>query len=389
MLVNTFNRNGKISTVNSTNTPLGSSASFVGVWEDVSLYDTISIIFGTDVNGIIYAEFSTDGTDTLPTYRKLQLSDGVTPFFGVNNLSIVAQYFRITIDNDSIAQTELDVQVMYHVGSLISMPTSRAAQSISDYTDVLNMRLLSDPLLDEIDGRQIDRQAIQKFGSNQSVAAGVLEDIWYGGGLYTGFLTSAQQLRIAAGGDINDDASGTNARSVTINGLDSNWNIITETINTNGTLVSSLTTNTFIRVFRAWVEDVGTYGETNAGDIIIETSSSDTVASIQANRGQTQLAIYTIPEGWIGFVRRLGAGVDGNKQAQILFFQRQNADVVTAPMQGKRLMHEFSELSGTITLDLKSYLGPFPSRTDIWASAIGPSGGAAISASFDIVLIRN
>ena len=80
--------------------------------------------------------------------------------------------------------------------------------------------------------------------------------------------------------------------------------------------------------------------------------------------------------------------MDASKPADVFFFQRQNADTVAAPFTAPRIWHTISGLSGSDEHDFASYPS-FPAKTDIWVSAIGPTGGAPISGEFDLVLVDN
>jgi hypothetical protein len=378
---------GVKSTGNSTTTPLAAGATFEGEWVNIAAYPAITINGGSDVPGTLYAEFNSTAATGGNVHRIVQLSSGLSGSFGIHGLGRVDTFFRVRLLNGATEQSSVEIETYLSPTPVIAQPTSRTSQVVSDYSDVLNVRNLTDHFLDEATSKQSDRQVVQKFGANPSVSAGTLEDIWYGGGIYTGFLTSASAIRIQAGGNTNDTAAGTGARSVVIIGLDENWEEASEEIATNGTSASTATTTTFIRVYRAYSADAGAYGGANTGDIVLETTGGIIVGAIEAAKGQTQLAIYTVPAGKSAFVRRVSATVGGSKAAYVYYYQRQDADVVSAPFTGKRLWFEFAELAGEASEEFKSYIGPFPAKTDIWTQALGPTGGAAISATFDIVLV--
>lgn len=165
--------------------------------------------------------------------------------------------------------------------------------------------------------------SVLKFGYNADIDSGSTpEDVWSNGGIYT-FPSSASLASIVSS-STNDTSAGTGARTITIEGLDSNYNLQSETITLNGT-TSVNSNNQYIRVFRAYVVTAGS-GEVNAGNISI-TVSSVIVAHIPADVGQTQMAIYTVPAGytayllgWNGFVVKKNAGV-----ATLEFWERKDA----------------------------------------------------------------
>ena len=382
-----INSGGIKSTNNSTTSPLSGAATFTGTWENIAPYAAITINGGADVAGTLYAEFNSTADTNGDDYRVVQLSNGTSGAWGIHCLARVATYFRVRIVNGASAQSTMTVETYLSHTPLIAQPTSRAAQVVNDYSDVLNVRVLSDVALDEANSKQSDRSVVQKFGLNPDVGAGTTEDIWYGGGIYTGFLQSSAAVRIRAGGNVNDDTAGTGARSIRIEGLDENWNSATEDLVTAGASASSATTTTFIRVFRAYVMNSGTYNSNNAGDIVIETTAGTVVAAIEAADGQTQICVYSVPAGKKAFIRRLGVSVESSKPTTVKFFQHQNADDVSAPFTGTRLVFAFAGLAGVASENFEAYIGPFPAKTDIWARATGPTGGAAISATMDIVLV--
>jgi len=87
--------------------------------------------------------------------------------------------------------------------------------------------------------------AINKFGRNPNVG-GAPETIWMYGGRYV-YLTSPSTV-YAHSADTDDSVSGTGARTVTIQGLDVNYESIEETVTVRSGVAS---TAQFLRVFRA------------------------------------------------------------------------------------------------------------------------------------------
>ena len=141
---------------------------------------------------------------------------------------------------------------------------------------------------------------IIKFGENLDID-GSMETIWDGGGLYT-YLTAAAVVTVTST-DGDDAAAGTGARTVTVEGLDANYNQVSETLTVGGSAGSV----EFFRVFRAFVASSGSSG-TNEGTISI-TSGATTLAQIRTvgsptstGLGQTFMSIYTVPAGYTGFI---------------------------------------------------------------------------------------
>lgn len=231
--------------------------------------------------------------------------------------------------------------------------------------------------------------SVSKFGSNPAVGTSV-EDVWFAGGAYTGWLTSADTVRVAAGGNANDTANGTGARSVRIEGLDANWDLVGETVATNGTSASSSTTSSFTRVFRAYVLDCGTYTGTNTGDISIETTGGIQVALIEADIGQTQLSMYTVPRLYTAHLACFTLEVETSNTVELRFFQRQNPDNVSAPFTGRRVIYRTLQFSGQFVRVYPS-MPTFPGGTDLWWDAKKVSGGGngLVDIGYDLILVRD
>jgi len=159
-----------------------------------------------------------------------------------------------------------------------------------------------DFLLEVAKGSIDGYSCINKFGHNPDVdIASAPEDVWAGGGIYGFYPTTAQSME-AVSTSTNDDYSpaGTGARTIQVYGLDSNWDLQEETVQMNGTTPVALS-NTYIRIYRALVLTAGSV-ETNDGNITIRIVTVGTVAAyIMAGDGQTQQAVYTIPNNKTGY----------------------------------------------------------------------------------------
>lgn len=142
-------------------------------------------------------------------------------------------------------------------------------------------------------------QYVSKFGYNLDVdATAAAEDIWGGGGLYTGFPTGAAETVQVFSSDASDAAAGTGLRTIMLSGLDANYAQQTEMITLNGvTPVTSA--KTWTRVNRCPGQSAGS-GGTNAGIITVRHSSTtaNVFAQIAAGAGQTQISGFTVPAGY-------------------------------------------------------------------------------------------
>ena len=208
---------------------------------------------------------------------------------------------------------------------------------------------------------------VQKFGLNTAVGSGAFETIWDGNNTYT--YPSSSGTATATSSDTASDNNGT----VEIQGLDSNYDLATETLTIGG----SAGTTSFIRVFRAVLKTANT-GTSNVGDISI-TVSSTTVAKITAGYGQTLMALYTVPRKFNAFILQLDVGSSKDQENEIRLITKEiaNGDVFNTKA--------FITTRGGFTE--KNYIVPIkvPEKTDIEIVAKS-SATSSISAGFEFVL---
>ena len=128
---------GFVDANNSTTATLLGGISWVGGWTDVAAWGSVSVIGSADQPGTLFLEFSTDG---VTVHRTVQASDGVTSDFSVHGVIPIARFFRARVVNGAAPQGSFNFQTLINSGARISIPTSRLAQPLSDYSDVLNVR---------------------------------------------------------------------------------------------------------------------------------------------------------------------------------------------------------------------------------------------------------
>lgn len=215
------------------------------------------------------------------------------------------------------------------------------------------------------------------------------------GGFYrTPQVAGATQLRIKAGGNANDTAAGSGAREITLKGLDATGTEITETLATNGASASSATTNSFMRLHQMWVSASGTYATQSAGshvgNIVIEDSGGTqdwaTISSTDFPRGQSQIAVYSIPAGKTGYIKEVFGTVDSNKTMNIAFFQRKNILETAAPYTPMGLITEMKGISGPFSFLVTTPINGFTGPCDIGFMAKVPTGTGDLTVDFEIML---
>jgi hypothetical protein len=148
-------------------------------------------------------------------------------------------------------------------------------------------------------GKLVGYSSISMFGRNADIDTAQDEDVWDGGGDYI-FLASAETHTIQSD-DSADTSTGSGARSIVIEGLDGNYNELSASVTMSGT-GSVLTTASFLRVHRMFVNGAGACGF-NAGSISAFANSSSVITSIiSACNNQSMQAIFTVPASKTGYI---------------------------------------------------------------------------------------
>ena len=207
---------------------------------------------------------------------------------------------------------------------------------------------------------------VQKFGLNTAVGTS-FETIWDGNNTYT--YPSSSGTATATSSDTASDNTGT----VEIQGLDSNYDLATETLTIGG---SAGTTN-FIRVFRAVMKTANT-GTSNVGTLTV-TVSSTTVAQIRPTYGQTLMAIYTIPRKYNGYILQLDIGSSKDLENEIR--------LITKEIDNGNVFNTKSFITTRGGFMEKNYIVPvvLTEKTDIELIAKA-SATSAVSGGFELVL---
>ena len=132
-------------------------------------------------------------------------------------------------------------------------------------------------------------QIVSLFGYQAAVTTTSIP-IWENAAAYV-YPTSATTLTV-----VSTSANDNTAASILINGLDANFNPISETIFLNGT-TGVTTVNSYLRVNSLLMTSPGTGFNTNQGTITVK-QSSNTLAQINTGIGKSQSTIYTVPNGY-------------------------------------------------------------------------------------------
>ncbi len=174
--------------------------------------------------------------------------------------------------------------------------------------------LLTESFLTEVAFGDIPNYDIGvKFGRNADLDTGTIpEDVWHGGGIYTGQPENYTPETVTVVSDSTDDAAaGTGARTVRIIGLktDTSEEYESEDFTLNGTTPVT-SSNSWWRINRAYVLTAGSGGK-NAGiiSVIPSTTTANVMVRLPATFNQSHIAALTVPHGKILLIKRLRAAI--------------------------------------------------------------------------------
>lgn len=215
-------------------------------------------------------------------------------------------------------------------------------------------------------------------------------DVWGSTGLYP-FQTVARSLRVDST-DTNDNASGTGARVLVVVGLNSGYDEIVETVPLNGT-TPVFTSQEFLRVNRCIVVSAGS-NHRNQGTISVRSgtlSDSPLLSRVPTGFGQSQDAVYTVPEHRTAFITWTSAAI--GKQQDTICSLALEARFYSPTDNGAWLIGSYQTLasdgSSYIARDTKLW-GALPARTDIKFRVVSCSrNDVEINVSSDLVIRDN
>lgn len=221
---------------------------------------------------------------------------------------------------------------------------------------------------------------LQKIGYNPAVGQSFLS-IWNEASAVV-FPASATIMTVSSA-SANDTSAGTGARTVTVSGLDSGYNTISEVVTMNGQTAVN-TTNSYLRVNNLSVTTAGS-GGANAGIVYIGTGTvtagkpATVYNSIGTGFNTSLSAFTTIPTGTTGYLVQILATTDtAGTQMQIL----------TKTSTGLVITTRIFQLGvGAGSVQKYDLPRPLTPGTDIVAQAVVATGTAKVTCQFEILNI--
>ena len=281
---------------------LASEGEFIGDWDE-NVHPDVGVSCKTDNSGTLFLDFSNDevNVDSFPVGGK-SVAAGIHEFTTAVKL---CRFFRVRFVNDTGAQTYLRIYTYYGTFRQGNLPVNATVGADADAIVVRSVNSELDLALNRIGGME----AGIKFGRNSDVDTGTVpEDLWEGGGLYSGHPQNFTPETVDVFSSSSADASGgTGARTVRIRGLktDQSTAYEEEDITLNGTnAVTSI--NSWWRVNRVKVLTGGS-GGANAGVITVRstTTTANVFAAVPVGSNQSQIGAFTVPAGQIMVLKRL------------------------------------------------------------------------------------
>ena len=360
---------------NRTITPLGVDGVFDSGWFDSEGYVMLNVLINTDAVGNLFFDFSMDGivvdyTRDMP----VPASVGV-----INSVHIVSSFIRVRYINGGVAQNLFRLSYTLTDKAIDNNVVTNSVIYEGDDTQLV--RNANNYEVDILLSRVVNQNKDFISGTNPLIGTN-REDIWLLGGTYN-WLTAPTTLEIVTN-DIDDGLGGAGANAIALIGLDENWDEITEIVLLTGNGTSSPTTNTFIRLNRAVVVNVGTLRGSNFNDIEIQASGGgvvigaitgyDTPGNSDYGYGISQLGLFSIPRNKNFIVEDLTINVSGGKQVNVQAFGITNPELLGSY---KTLLFTLDSFEGTFRAG-KAEFEVLQPMTDIWFSGFTNNGSSAV-----------
>lgn len=363
-----------VSSLNSHYSTLLSNEQFTGRWEDCWRYNSLVVSCKSDVDGTLYVDFSPDNNnaDSTLTYNIL---GGVSE---THKLSVSRKSFRIRYVNGSSNQSYLRLQCILGSQSQLTSAVNTQVYQDSDASIVRSI-----PAEYEISaGRFTGYSVVNKFGRNTDIdTASVPEDIWNGGGLYTGFPQgSPEEFEV-----VSSSASDTGVLTFTY--LASNTSESYQTANV--TLTGTTPVNTGITGYRLHTARYNSGNSTtfNVGNITVRhrITTANVFCLMPIGTSQTYVSGYTVPYGSTGLITRLFCRILSNVAASVegALFVRTNGN-------GPRLRRPF--VASNVDGFEESVFGGLriEANSDIMVRITSAnSNNLDIIGGYDILIIKN
>ena len=223
------------------------------------------------------------------------------------------------------------------------------------------------------------------FGYNPDVDTSE-ESVWPDGGTIP-HPTTASVLKISSS-SADDTALGTGARTVTIVGLDGNYNQVSESVTLSGQTAVN-TANSYLYINQFYVTSVGS-GGVNAGDINagtgVVTAGVPAVLYdlIYTGYNNRTTGHYCVPAGYTGYMvqGQFSSGQASGATAVTGFLKQHGPDGILRVGAVATVNNGVADFTFEIPYVI-------PEKNCVGATAIGSAANNTVSSYFNILLIKN
>jgi len=364
--------------VNSSDTPLAGGAFFTGTAEEVD-YPDVMVTTATDQNGVLYLEFSADGTnwDTSLTfqYNTARINP---PHILVKG----SRFFRARFENTSATlQTYFRLTTQYGSFNKLTSPINATIAENYDATSTRPTDYRSEVAMNKRQGRSL----WNKFGYNADIDIGT-ELVASFGGTFTP-LTTATTLDIVST-DANDIVTtGTGVQKIVVFGIDENRDELTEVVDMNG-LTTVTTSSTWLGINRVAMFLVGT-NQSNVGTInVTATTGGSTMAQMPAGGGVTQQCIFHIPANHNFLAEYLSINVlNSGKNAELQITALVYSAVNNGIQEVLRLNIDTAKITEPININ-PSLPFPISEKSVFWLNCSTDTDNIIVNGRFSGILER-
>lgn len=235
--------------------------------------------------------------------------------------------------------------------------------------------------------RQISfHEAFCQFGINTAVGTSN-ETVWIGSNTYT--FPAAAAATTVSSSNAADTSAGAGARTVLIDGLNADYERVTEVASLNGQTGVTLT-NQYLRVNKIAVLTAGANG-TSSGNIYVGTGTvtAGVPAAIINQTGllanETESGFYTVPAGYTALIN-MWTMSSGNTTAD----EWTRFTLRIRPLGGVFGIKAQYHIAASGIYECKAaYPLPIPEKADLDILAATSDGSASVSTQLQMILVKN
>ena len=226
---------------------------------------------------------------------------------------------------------------------------------------------------------QIDAHSTVNIYGVQASVTTTYVPVWENASAYT-YPASATTMHLASSVNTGADKTGT---TVLIQGLDSTYTSISETLTLNGT-TAVVTTKSYLRINSISVASVTSSTMPTGVITLKDLTDTTTYAQIAAGLGRSQMSIYTVPAGYTLYLSRIDAYTSANGSSAD-FISYRNYSITSSGVVNTTQQAPF-----TNTYHAQRVMPrPFTEKTDIQLQARTSANTYVVSIAAEGYLIKN